>query len=155
MNGIWNFLNITLFSDVQTDTSGLDVDSSDDEGDYDVEAEDEDVDLPKDLKGFNITSEYSPKQIRVEELVKLAPLFPELNDCQVQTDTKFTDSVFSSNEGKIWILHCYLAQPILNCIVFVKFELLTSKYFPLLLRILKYITAKILTFRVTTQISSE
>ena len=86
---------------MQIYTSGLDVDSSEDEGDYDLEAEDEDIELQKDFKGFNITSEYFPKQIRVEELIKLTPLFPELNDFQVQTDTKFKDSIISSSEGKI------------------------------------------------------
>ncbi|KAG0714549.1 Cytosolic carboxypeptidase 1 [Chionoecetes opilio] len=88
-------------SDLQNDSLGLDVDSSDDEGDYDLEAEDEDSELQKDFTSFTITSEYSPKRIRMEDLLKLRPLFPELNDFQVQTETRFTLSNISSSEGGV------------------------------------------------------
>lgn len=88
-------------SDMQGDPSGLDVDSSEDEGEYDVEAEDEEVELQKDFKGINITTEYAPKQIREEELLKFTPLFPELNDFQVLSSTKFKDSILSSSEGSV------------------------------------------------------
>lgn len=91
------------------DTSGIgmDVDTSDDEAEYDVEAEEEDLELQKDFKGLSITSEYCPNRPRVEELQKFAHLFPELDDFQVQNGSKFADSVLSSREGVLWCLCCF------------------------------------------------
>ncbi|XP_050730928.1 cytosolic carboxypeptidase 1-like isoform X2 [Eriocheir sinensis] len=88
-------------SDVQMDSSGMgmDVDTSEDEAEYDVEAEEEEMELQKDFKGLNITQEYCPTLPRIDELQKLAHLFPELDDFQVQNGTKFADSVLSSREG--------------------------------------------------------
>lgn len=77
------------------------MDTSEDEAEYDVEAEEEDMELQKDFKGLNITQEYCPTLPRIDELQKLAHLFPELDDFQVQNGTKFADSVLSSREGEI------------------------------------------------------
>lgn len=79
----------------------MDVDTSDDEADYDVEAEEEEMELQKDFKGLNITTEYCPNLPRMDELQKLTHLFPELDDFQVQSGTKFADFVLSSRECKI------------------------------------------------------
>lgn len=81
----------------------MDVDTSDDEADYDVEAEEEDME--KDFKGLNITTEYCPNLPLMDELQKLAHLFPELDDFEVQSGTKFAESVLSPREGEIWFLY--------------------------------------------------
>lgn len=80
------------------ETPGFDGDSSDEEED-EVEDEDEDFELSKDLKGIDITSEYSPQQPRMEELMRLSSLFPELNNFRVPASTRFRDAVLSARRG--------------------------------------------------------
>lgn len=94
-------INLFHFSDATLeDASGLDGDSSDEEVDDEIDDEDEDISLPKDLKGIDLTSDYSPQRPKLEELVKLAPLFPELNNFHVPEGTKFKDTMSSSRRGR-------------------------------------------------------
>nr|XP_045581248.1 cytosolic carboxypeptidase 1-like [Procambarus clarkii]XP_045581249.1 cytosolic carboxypeptidase 1-like [Procambarus clarkii]XP_045581250.1 cytosolic carboxypeptidase 1-like [Procambarus clarkii] len=80
-------------------TSGLDGDSSDDEADDEVEEDEEDFELSKDFKAIDLISEYFPQRTRMEELVKLAPLFPELNNFRVPGVTRLTDVVMDRRES--------------------------------------------------------
>ncbi|XP_069936225.1 cytosolic carboxypeptidase 1-like [Cherax quadricarinatus] len=74
-------------------TSGLDGDSSEDEGDDEVDEDEEDFELSRDFKGIDLISEYFPQRPRMEELLKLEPLFPELNNFHVPDVTRMKEAV--------------------------------------------------------------
>nr|XP_053628685.1 cytosolic carboxypeptidase 4-like isoform X2 [Cherax quadricarinatus] len=74
-------------------SSGLDGDSSEDEGDDEVDEDEEDFELSRDFKGIDLISEYFPQRPRMEELLKLEPLFPELNNFHVPDVTRMKEAV--------------------------------------------------------------
>ncbi|KAK3852938.1 hypothetical protein Pcinc_040492 [Petrolisthes cinctipes] len=97
-----------------TDTSnpvtvnpGLDGDySDDDDGDDDdddeVEDEGDDLDSTRssaDLHGIDLTTDYSFERPRMEELVKLAPLFPEYNGFRIPASTRFREIPVPASKG--------------------------------------------------------
>lgn len=71
-------------------------DDDDDEGDD----EGEDLDSSRsDLQGIDLTSDYCPERPREEELVKLAPLFPEYIGFKIPESTRLRDAPISSRRG--------------------------------------------------------
>ncbi|XP_068215809.1 cytosolic carboxypeptidase 1-like isoform X2 [Palaemon carinicauda] len=82
-------------------TPGLDADSSDDELEDEVEEEEEDFDLSREMKGVDLTSEYSVDRPRMEELVRLAPLFPELSNYKVPSGSRFKDTILEAKRGNV------------------------------------------------------
>ncbi|XP_066949748.1 cytosolic carboxypeptidase 1-like isoform X2 [Macrobrachium rosenbergii] len=82
-------------------TPGLDADSSDDELEDEMEEEEEDFDLSREMKGVDLSSEYSVERPRTEELVRLAPLFPELSNYKVQSGTRFKDVTLEARRGNV------------------------------------------------------
>ena len=77
----------------------MDGDSSDDELEDEVEEEEEDFDPSREMKGIDLASEYSVERPRTEELLRLAPLFPELSNYKVPSGSVFRDAVMEARKG--------------------------------------------------------
>ena len=84
---------LKIISDLSRDvTPVIDIDSSDYE-------DDEELDDDDDLKGVDLTADYAPQTTRREELIKLAHLFPELDEIK-DPSSKFKKAVFAARKSK-------------------------------------------------------
>ncbi|XP_037776542.1 cytosolic carboxypeptidase 1-like [Penaeus monodon] len=82
-------------------TPGVDMDSSDEEAEEEIEDEEEDFELSQDFKGIDLASDYCPQKPRMEELVKLAHLFPELFNFRIASGTRFKEVVVPIRRGAL------------------------------------------------------
>ncbi|XP_069979265.1 cytosolic carboxypeptidase 1 isoform X2 [Penaeus vannamei] len=82
-------------------TPGVDVDSSDEEAEEEIEDEEEDFELSQDFKGIDLASDYCPQKPRMEELVKLAHLFPELFNFRIASGTRFKEVAVPIRRGAL------------------------------------------------------
>lgn len=75
------------------------MDSSDEEAEEEIEDEEEDFELSQDFKGIDLASDYCPQKPRMEELVKLAHLFPELFNFRIASGTRFKEVAVPIRRG--------------------------------------------------------